>query len=105
MRIATSNSKAAESAERYHPLSTLTVTPYPGEEETPGAKPSVLVVDDEAAVAMVLARGLTYAGYDAVVAGSGQEALDRLAEKSFDVLLTDIHMPSPARRRAAADCP
>jgi putative two-component system response regulator len=61
--------------------------------ETMERKPSVLVVDDEAAVAMVLSRGLTYAGYDSVVAGSGQEALDRLAEKSFDVLLTDIHMP------------
>ena len=93
MRIATSKSKLAESTERYHPLSTLTLNPYSGEEETPQAKPSVLVVDDEAAVAMVLSRGLTYAGYDAVVAGSGQEALDRLAEKSFDVLLTDIHMP------------
>ena len=34
--------------------------------------PAVLVVDDEAAVAMVLSRGLTYAGYDAVVAGSAK---------------------------------
>jgi putative two-component system response regulator len=54
---------------------------------------SILVVDDEEAVAAVLARGLAYAGYNVEVAHSGQEALECLAAQSFDVLLTDIHMP------------
>lgn len=56
-------------------------------------KASVLIVDDEEAVAAVLARGLAHAGYETAVAYSGEEALLRLAERSFDVLLTDIHMP------------
>ncbi len=56
-------------------------------------KPSVLVVDDEASVATVLARGLSYAGYDTTVACSGEEALKHLNSRRFDALLTDIHMP------------
>jgi response regulator RpfG family c-di-GMP phosphodiesterase/anti-anti-sigma regulatory factor len=54
---------------------------------------SVLVVDDEEAVATVLSRGLSYAGFEVATARSGQEALERLAERHFDALLTDIHMP------------
>ena len=56
-------------------------------------KASVLVVDDEEAVATVLSRGLSYAGFEVATARSGQEALERLAERHFDALLTDIHMP------------
>jgi putative nucleotidyltransferase with HDIG domain len=62
-------------------------------EAAPVPSSSILVVDDEEAVATVLARGLTYAGYDVDVAHSSQEALERLADRTFDVLLTDIHMP------------
>ncbi len=93
MRSATIAVRTSAVPERYAPLNTFSSPAPAGAEEKAEARPSVLVVDDEAAVAMVLSRGLTYAGYDSVVAGSGQEALDRLAEKSFDVLLTDIHMP------------
>jgi putative nucleotidyltransferase with HDIG domain len=59
----------------------------------PDGTPSVLVVDDEEAVAMVLARGLGRAGYRTEVARSGAEALERLALRRFDVLLSDIRMP------------
>ena len=54
---------------------------------------SILVVDDEEAVAKVLARGLRYAGYETTTAQSGSEALEKLALRPFDVLLTDINMP------------
>ncbi len=54
---------------------------------------SVLVVDDEPAVATFLRRGISYCKYDAVSATSGVEALERLCERHFDVMLTDIHMP------------
>ncbi len=54
---------------------------------------SVLVVDDEAEVANVLARGLTGTGYKVSVAHSGGEALERLEAGAFDLLLTDMHMP------------
>src|SRR5690349_10691737 len=54
---------------------------------------SILIVDDEATVAMILARGLQYAGYETSIARSGPEALDHLAERHFDLLLTDLQMP------------
>ncbi len=54
---------------------------------------SVLVVDDEEMVASVLARGLSYAGYETLTARSGAEALEKLDSRHFDALLTDIHMP------------
>ncbi|MBC8103048.1 MAG: response regulator [Cytophagales bacterium] len=78
---------------RFGSPGTAAVLSSPQEDMEGANRPVILVVDDEAAVAMVLSRGLTYAGYDATIATSGQEALDRLAEKPFDVLLTDIHMP------------
>jgi putative two-component system response regulator len=58
-----------------------------------GCTASVLVVDDEPAVANVLARCLRFAGYDVAMAASGIEALEVIATRTFDVLLTDIHMP------------
>jgi response regulator RpfG family c-di-GMP phosphodiesterase len=57
------------------------------------ARTAILVVDDEDAVASVLARGLTYAGYEVMTANDGLDALERLSARHFDVLLTDIHMP------------
>ena len=59
----------------------------------PPTPSTVLVVDDEEAVARVLARGLKYAGYQTVTAQSGSEALEKLALRPFDALLTDINMP------------
>jgi len=61
-----------------------------GEMQTPAR---ILIVDDERPLAMILARGLTYAGYETSVAHSGLEALDHLAERRFELLLTDINMP------------
>jgi putative two-component system response regulator len=55
--------------------------------------PAVLVVDDEEAVVSVIARSLTYAGYSVTTANDGVAALERLGEKPFDILLSDIHMP------------
>ena len=52
-----------------------------------------LVVDDEAMLRRVLVRVLTAAGYEAVEAGSGIEALDRLGRTPIDLVISDIHMP------------
>ena len=52
-----------------------------------------LVVDDEAMLRRVLVRVLASAGYEAVEAGSGLEALDRLGRQAFDLVISDIHMP------------
>ena len=54
---------------------------------------TVLLVDDEPAQRDACARILGGAGYAVCLAGSGEEALDRLAERAFDVVATDIGLP------------
>lgn len=53
---------------------------------------SVLVVDDEPVVRSFLVRVLEQEGYVVQAAHNGREALRRLEESPFDVLLTDIKM-------------
>jgi two-component system NtrC family sensor kinase len=54
---------------------------------------SALVVDDELEVRETLAEILMSAGHRVVTAASGREALERMGEERFDVILTDIRMP------------
>jgi CheY-like chemotaxis protein len=55
----------------------------------------VLVVDDETAVRLFVARVLESAGYAVVGAGDGLEALEVLDRRrsGIDLVLTDIRMP------------
>jgi response regulator RpfG family c-di-GMP phosphodiesterase len=53
----------------------------------------VLVVDDEPAITIALAKKLRRDGYDCLTAGSGEEALRRLASDDLDVVITDVRMP------------
>lgn len=55
--------------------------------------PSILIVDDHLAVRQSLAIAVAHAGWQAETAGSGEAALQLLAERDFDVLLTDLWMP------------
>lgn len=52
----------------------------------------ILAVDDEPAVRVMLKRALVRAGYDVAVAASGAEALDRIGDEDFDLLLIDHRM-------------
>jgi two-component system response regulator AtoC len=54
---------------------------------------TVLVVDDDAAVATVLVALLGQAGLRAAQAASGEDALARLATHPADVVVTDLRMP------------
>jgi CheY-like chemotaxis protein len=54
---------------------------------------SVLVVDDEAGMRDTVAEILECAGYEVSTARSGEDALSRLAERTFDVVVMDIRMP------------
>jgi len=54
---------------------------------------TVLVVDDEVAIAEVLEAILTDAGYRAILASNGKQALERLKENMPDLILTDFMMP------------
>jgi two-component system NtrC family response regulator len=53
----------------------------------------LLVVDDEAPQRLMLESLLGRAGFEVVSAADGNEALARLAQASFDLLLTDQRMP------------
>src|SRR3979490_1167547 len=61
----------------------------------PRAARRVLLVDDDGAVRAMMNRGLERKGFEVVAAGSVPEALKRIATESFDVLITDLHMPNP----------
>jgi DNA-binding response OmpR family regulator len=60
-----------------------------------GAAHRVLLVDDDSAVLAMMSQGLERKGFEVVAASSVTEALRRIATESFDVLITDLHMPSP----------
>jgi CheY-like chemotaxis protein len=53
----------------------------------------VLIVDDEPEVAQTLADILASDNYRIDIAGTGQEALDRLASTEYVAILSDIRMP------------
>ncbi|WP_050420219.1 sensor histidine kinase [Bradyrhizobium tropiciagri] len=57
------------------------------------ATPTLLYIDDDAALARLVERGLTRAGYKVVHAASGPEGLDRLAQGGIDVVALDQYMP------------
>jgi signal transduction histidine kinase/CheY-like chemotaxis protein len=59
----------------------------------PGTGLRLLLVEDNAVSQLVAVRILESAGYQVTVAGDGAEALARLADAVFDVVLMDVHMP------------
>lgn len=52
--------------------------------------PRVLVIDDDPAIRRLLRQVLTTAGYRVRDAVPGQDALERVAERQFDLLILDI---------------
>jgi DNA-binding response OmpR family regulator len=53
----------------------------------------ILLVDDEQSVQTLLAYPLRKDGYEVVPAFDGREALDRFAEKRFDLVVLDVMLP------------
>ena len=70
-------------------------TARPGEDApaAPQTKPRVLVVDDVADNREILTRRLVRRNFEVVEASGGEEALVRIAEGGFDIVLLDIMMP------------
>ncbi len=56
-------------------------------------KTKVLVVDDDETVRVLFQRILQAAGYEAVIAANGKEALSVIADGGIDVVMLDINMP------------
>jgi chemosensory pili system protein ChpA (sensor histidine kinase/response regulator) len=53
----------------------------------------VLLVDDSVSVRRFVGQMLEKAGFAVTTAGDGADALARLAETTFDVIVTDLEMP------------
>jgi CheY-like chemotaxis protein len=78
--------------------------PVSGERPAPGPRPgapsmeavrgaAVLLVEDEQALAAAVREALTDAGLDVDHAGDGEEALARVRQKTYDVVICDLKMP------------
>jgi len=57
------------------------------------SRPRVLVVDDSAGVRQLVAAALSSSGFDIVLAGDADAALEHLDRESFDALVVDYLMP------------
>jgi signal transduction histidine kinase len=58
-----------------------------------GRGASVLLVEDERALAMAVSEALTDAGLDVDHAGDGEEALARVRQNTYDLVICDLKMP------------
>ncbi len=60
--------------------------------EGPQGRARLLVVDDEESVAFTVSEVLRLEGFDVEMVLSGEEAIIRLQELQYDLVLTDLHM-------------
>ncbi len=54
----------------------------------------ILIIDDEQAIRSVLRRALERAGHEVSEADDGQAGLKQIAQSPFDLVVTDIVMPT-----------
>ena len=64
------------------------------EQLMPRSAPSVLIVDDDADVRTMLGEVLRHHGYVLEMAANGAEAIDRLTDGTYSVVLLDLLMPN-----------
>jgi signal transduction histidine kinase/CheY-like chemotaxis protein len=72
-------------------------------ERRPVSGLSILLAEDMPMNRFVASRMLNNLGHTVTIAGNGQEALDILAEKRFDIVFMDIQMPVMDGTRAVAE--
>jgi two-component system KDP operon response regulator KdpE len=53
----------------------------------------ILVVDDEIPIQRILRRNLTASGYEVVVAGGGEQAIEMVQTQQPDLVLLDLYLP------------
>src|ERR671912_2732571 len=63
----------------------------------------LLIVDDERPLREAVAERLTDHGFDVEQVSSGEDALQRLGEFAFDVIITDLRLPGIDGRKVLDD--
>ena len=72
------------------------IVPFPSMVPSePTARHRVLLVADDDAVRDMMTATLERRGFGVVAATNVTEALKLITTETFDVLITDLHMPSP----------
>jgi len=56
-------------------------------------KTSILIVDDDTSMSRSMALILKRKGYDVTIAGSGQDGIENIRKRPFDITFMDIKMP------------
>src|SRR5205807_7322677 len=56
-------------------------------------KKHLLLVEDEAPLREALAERLVEQGFEVEQAGTGEQAIEQLAEFAFDIVVTDLRLP------------
>src|ERR1700675_260464 len=56
----------------------------------------VLLVDDDDDIREMMTLTLEHMGFEVIAAANVTQALKLITTKSFDVLITDLHMPNPS---------
>ena len=60
---------------------------------TDGSTQHLLLIDDEAGFREAIAERLAEVGFAVTQAGTGEEAVDRLGQFAFDIIITDLRLP------------
>ncbi|MCM3364400.1 response regulator transcription factor [Niallia sp. Sow4_A1] len=53
----------------------------------------IIVIDDDTKITSMIRRGLTFEGYDVIVANNGREGLMMILDQSPDLVILDVMMP------------
>ncbi len=57
-------------------------------------KKCILVVDDSTTVRKFVSVSLSMQGFEVVIACDGMDALEKLPERKYDLIITDLNMPT-----------
>lgn len=66
-------------------------------------RPSILYVEDDAAIADMYNLGLARAGFELTIAGDWRQGRELLRSRRFDLVLLDIMLPGPDGMEALAE--
>ena len=56
-------------------------------------RPRILIVDDEEDFVTALAERLTLREYEAATSFTGQDAIEKIKEHNYDIIILDVQMP------------